>query len=136
VNRVYGTKNCAPCTLYNGQWHSDAYLDYGYPLYCDCVAGAVIGEVTQTGTQNNNWGSANINATVEYGFKADGTCDASVLKSGLMNLLGLADGKINVSVGNQGSVTFGGSVTVNWSWQSVIQWDRESITPPTYQYVY
>jgi hypothetical protein len=136
VNRVYGTKNCAPCTQYNGHWYSDAYLDYGYPLYWDCVAGTVIGEATQTGTQNNNWGSATIKATGQYGFKADGTCDVSVLKSGLMDLLGLGSGNINVSVGNQGSVTFGGSVTVTWSWQSLIQWDPVSLTPPTYQYVY
>lgn len=118
-NLKWRTKKCAPCTKDDtGVWQ---------PKPCDCVQGFKYDESSQTGVQNNNWGSVEIDWSSQFGLNSNGTVDMNVLKNGISKMLGLGSGSLNLSFGQKIEVNGKFRVNINWSWQSDIVW-----TPPTF----
>ena len=113
-NLKWRTKKCAPCTK-NEQ-------NVWQPAPCDCVQGFKYDEGSQTGIQNNNWGTLTMGVDASYGLKADGSVDVSLLKGGLMKALGLGSGSLTASAQSHTDIHGNISFTITWSWQSDIAW--------------
>lgn len=114
-NLKWRTKKCAPCNKNEtGVWE---------PAPCDCVQGFKYDEQSQTGVQNNNWGSVELEWSIKYGLNSNGTIEMNVLKDGISKMLGLGSGTLNVSVGQKFEVNGSFKTKINWSWQSDIVWN-------------